>query len=84
MYRKGRPGTGAYLDVRRYAAIDVELMRLIDMAHTRDSSTLQGAERYLGHLSNFGQKYSIELFLKAPIAQPPRSAIIPLMWGILE
>jgi hypothetical protein len=59
----------------------LERMRLIDMAHTWDSSTLQGTSRYLGRLSNFGQKYGIEIFPKAPITQPPRSAVIPLLWG---
>jgi hypothetical protein len=59
-------------------------MRLIDMAHVWASSTFQGTARYLGRLSNFGQKYGIELFPKAPITQPPRSAVIPLLWGVLE
>jgi hypothetical protein len=58
-------------------------MRLIDMAHAWASSTLQGAARNLGRLSNFRQKYSIDLFLAAPITQPPRSVVIPLMWGVL-
>jgi hypothetical protein len=40
--------------------------------------------RYLGRLSNFGQKYGIDLFPKAPITQPPRLAVIPLLWGIFE
>jgi hypothetical protein len=62
----------------------LESMRLIDLAHAWASSTLQGTERYLGRLSNFGQKYGIELFPKAPITQPPRSAVIPLLWGVLE
>jgi hypothetical protein len=34
----------------------LERMRLIDMAHAWDSSTIQGAERYLGQLNNFGQQ----------------------------
>jgi hypothetical protein len=59
-------------------------MRLIDMAHAWDSSTLQGTASYLSGLSNFGQKYGIELFPKAPITQPPRPAVVPLMWGVLE
>jgi hypothetical protein len=62
----------------------LERMRLIDMAHAWASSTLQGTARYLGRLSNFGQKYGINLFSKAPINQPPRSAVIPLLWGVLE
>jgi hypothetical protein len=62
----------------------LERMRLIDMAHTWASSTLQGTARYLGRLSNFGQKYGIDLFPKAPITQPPRSAVIPLLWAVLE
>jgi hypothetical protein len=48
------------------------------------SSTLQGTAKYLVRLSNFGQKYGIELVPKAPITQPSRSAIIPLLWGVLE
>jgi hypothetical protein len=39
-----------------------ERMRLVDMAHAWASSKLQGTARYLGWLSNFGQKYGIELF----------------------
>jgi hypothetical protein len=62
----------------------LERMRLVYMAHAWDSSTLQGTSRYLGRLSNFGQKYGIKIFLKAPITQPPRSAVIPLLWGVLE
>jgi hypothetical protein len=62
----------------------LEPMRLIDMAHAWASSTLQGTARYLGRLSNFGQKYGIDLFPKAPTTQPPRSAFIPLLWGVLE
>jgi hypothetical protein len=45
---------------------------------------LAGYSKILGWLSNFGQKNSITLFSKTPIAQPPRSAIIPLLWGVLE
>jgi hypothetical protein len=59
-------------------------MRLIDMAHAWASSNLQGTARYLGRLSNFGQKYGIELVPKAPITHPLRSAVIPLLWGVLE
>jgi hypothetical protein len=59
-------------------------MRLIDMAPAWASSTLQGTARYLGRIGNFGQKYGIELFPKAPITQPPRSAVIPLLWDVLE
>jgi hypothetical protein len=62
----------------------LERMRLIDMAHAWDSSTLQGTARYLGRISNFGHKYGIELSPKAPITQPPRSAVIPLLFGVLE
>jgi hypothetical protein len=62
----------------------LEQMRLIDMAHARDSSTLQGTTRYRGRLSNFRQKYDIDLFPVAPITQPPRSAVIHLLWGVLE
>jgi hypothetical protein len=62
----------------------LERMRLVDMAHTWASSTLQGTARYLGRLSNLGQKYGIELSPKAPITQPPRSAVIPFLWGVLE
>jgi hypothetical protein len=62
----------------------LERMRLIYMAHAWDSSTLQGTSRYLGRISNFGQKYGIELYPKALITQPPRSAVIPLLWGVLE
>jgi hypothetical protein len=58
----------------------LERMRLIDMAHAWALSMLQGTARYLGRLSNFGQKYGINLFPKAPITQPPRSAVIPLLW----
>jgi hypothetical protein len=68
----------------------LERMRLIDMAHAWASLTLQGTARYLGRLSNFrqkygfGQKYGIDLLPKAPINQPPRSAVILLLWGVLE
>jgi hypothetical protein len=59
-------------------------MRLVDMSHAWASSTLQVKSKYLGQLSNFGQTYGIEIFPKAPITQHPRSAVIPLMWGISE
>jgi hypothetical protein len=62
----------------------VERMRLIYMAPAWDSSTLHGTARYFGQLSKFWQKYGIEIFPKAPITQPPRSAVIPLLWGVLE
>jgi hypothetical protein len=62
----------------------LECMRLIEMAHDWDSSTLQGTTIYLGQLSNFSKKYGINLFPKAPIIQPPRSAVIPLLWAVLE
>jgi hypothetical protein len=62
----------------------LDRMRLIDMAHAWALSTLQGTTRYLGRLSNFGQRYGIELFPKSPITQPPRPAVIPLLWGVLE
>jgi hypothetical protein len=62
----------------------LERMHLINMAHAWDSSTLQGTARYLGQLSNFGQKYGINLFPKALITQPPQSAVIHLLWGVLE
>jgi hypothetical protein len=62
----------------------LECMRLVDMAHTWDSSTLQGTARHLGRLSNFRQKYGIDLFPKALFTQPPRSAGIPLLWAVLE
>jgi hypothetical protein len=62
----------------------LDKMRLFDMAHAWDSSTLQGTARYVGRLSNFGQKYGIDLFPKAPISQHPRLAVIPLLWGVLE
>jgi hypothetical protein len=62
----------------------LECIRLVDMAHAWASYTLQGIARYLCRLSNFVQKYGIELFPKALITQPPRSAIIPLLWGVLE
>jgi hypothetical protein len=45
----------------------LERMHVIDMAHAWDLLMLQGTARYLGRLSNFGQKYSIDLFPKAPI-----------------
>jgi hypothetical protein len=62
----------------------LERTRLIDMTHAWASSTLQGTARHLGWLSNFGPKYGIDLFPAAPITQPPRSAVIPLLWGVLE
>jgi hypothetical protein len=62
----------------------LERMRLIDMVHDWASLTLQGTARYLGWLSNFGQKYGIDIFPKAPITQPPRSAVIPLLCAVLE
>jgi hypothetical protein len=62
----------------------LELMRLVDMAHPWASPTLQGTERHLRRLSNFGQKYGIDLFLAALITQPPRSVVITLLWGVLE
>jgi hypothetical protein len=62
----------------------IEQMLLIDIAHAWASSTLQGAARYLGRLSNCWQKYGIELFPKSPITQHPRSAVIPLLWGVLD
>jgi hypothetical protein len=62
----------------------LERMRFMDIAHAWASSTLQGTSRYLGRLSNFRQKYGMDLFPKAPITQPPRSAVIPLLWGVLE
>jgi hypothetical protein len=62
----------------------LERMRLIDMAQSWASSTFQGTAIYLGRLSNFGQKYGIDFFPKAPITQPPWSAVIPLLWGVLE
>jgi hypothetical protein len=62
----------------------LEQMRFIDMAHAWASSTLQGTARYLGRISNFGQKCSIKIFPKASITQPPRSAVIPLLWGAIE
>jgi hypothetical protein len=61
----------------------LERMRLVYMAHNWAYSTLQGTERYLGRLSNFGQKYGIKLFPKASITQHTRSAVIPLLWGVL-
>jgi hypothetical protein len=78
MYCQRRPRTGAYLDVRRYAYIDAQT----------DAPHRYGAR--LGFVDNAGnskgprQKYGIKLFLKDPITQPPQSANIPLMWGILE
>jgi hypothetical protein len=45
----------------------LERMRLVDMAHTWASSMLQGLARYLGRLSNCGQKYGIDLFPASPI-----------------
>jgi hypothetical protein len=57
----------------------LEQMRLIDMVHAWASSTLQGTARYLGRLINLGQKYGINLFPKAPIIQPPRSAVFLLL-----
>jgi hypothetical protein len=68
-----------------WTSVDIQLlmlkqMRLIDMAHAWASSTLQGTD--LGRLSNFGQKYGIEIFRKAPITQPPRSAIIPALYRV--
>jgi hypothetical protein len=62
----------------------LECMRLVDMAHAWASSTLQGTARHLGRLSNFGQKYGVDLSPKPPITQPPRSAVIPLLWAVLE
>jgi hypothetical protein len=63
----------------------LERMRLVDMAHAwASSSTLQGTSRYLGRLSNFGQRYGIDLFPKAPITHPPWLVVIPLLWGVLE
>jgi hypothetical protein len=62
----------------------LERMRLIYMAHAWASSTFQGTARYLGRLSNFEEKYGIDLFPKAPITQPPRLAVIPLLWVVLE
>jgi hypothetical protein len=61
----------------------LERMRLVNMAHAWALSTLQGTSRYLGRFSNFGKKYGIEFFPKAPITHPPRSAVIPLLWGVL-
>jgi hypothetical protein len=62
----------------------LEWMRLIDMVQTWDSSTLQWTARHLGRLRNVGQKYGINLFPAVPITQPPRSAVISLLWGVLE
>jgi hypothetical protein len=62
----------------------LERMRLVDMAHAWGLSNLQGTARYLGRLRNFGQKYGIELFPKVQITQPPRSAVISLLLGVLE
>jgi hypothetical protein len=77
MYHQGRPRMGTYLDIRRYPAINAH----IDAPH-------RYGER-LGFFDvagdgDFGQKYGIDLFPKAPITQPPRSAVIPLLWGVLE
>jgi hypothetical protein len=77
----GRELTWMSGDIQR---LMLERMRLVDMAHAWASSTLQGTTRYLGRLSNFGQKYGIDLFPKAPITQPPRLAVIPLLWAVLE
>jgi hypothetical protein len=54
------------------------------MAHTWASLALQGMAQHLGRLNNFVQKYGIHLFPAAPINQPPWSAVIPLLWGVLE
>jgi hypothetical protein len=51
--------------------LTIEQMHLIDMAHAWASSTLKGMARHFGRLSNFGQKYGIELFPAAPITHPP-------------
>jgi hypothetical protein len=52
----------------------LERMRLIDIAHAWASSTLHGTARHLGRISNFRQKYGIDLFPSDQITQPPRSA----------
>jgi hypothetical protein len=59
-------------------------MRLIDMAHAWDFSTLQGTARCLSRLRNLGQRYGIDIFPAAPITQPPWLAVISLLWGVLE
>jgi hypothetical protein len=46
------------------------------MAHAWASSTLQGTARQLGGLSNFGQKYGINLLPAAPITQLPLMSFI--------
>jgi hypothetical protein len=81
MYRQGRELTWTSSNMQLFM---LERMRLIDMAHSCAWSTLQGTARYLGPLSNFRQKYGIDLFPKAPITQPPRSTVIPLLWDVLE
>jgi hypothetical protein len=62
----------------------LEWIRLIDMAHDWAPSTLQGMTRHLGWLENVGRKYGIEPFHAAPITQPLRSALSPLLWGVFE
>jgi hypothetical protein len=59
-----------------WTSIDMHLlmlqwMRLIDMEHAWASSVFQGTARYLGRISNFGQKYGMELFQKARSPIPP-------------
>jgi hypothetical protein len=62
----------------------LERMRLIEMVPSWASSTLQGTATYLGRLSKLRQRYGIDIFPKAPITQPPRSASVPLLWAVLE
>jgi hypothetical protein len=81
MYRHSRLGTGAYLDVRRYAAFDARTYVPHRHGARLGFIDLAGYGKIPRSAQQFRAEIRHRLLPKAPITQPPRSAVIPLLWA---
>ena len=59
-----------------------ERMRMIDAAHAWAPSTMSGIHLRLRKLAKFGASFNLTICRAPPIAQPPNSSIIPILWAM--
>jgi hypothetical protein len=61
-----------------------ERMRMIDAMNWWQHRTLRQYSPHLKYLFQFDRFYGVRTLLPSPLARPPRSPAIPIMWSLLN
>ncbi len=61
-----------------------ERMRMIDAMNWWQKRTLQQYSPHLRYLREFDRHYGVKALSPSPLARPPRTPAIPIMWSLLN